>query len=188
MEADIQNPAFTDEDKAREAFEAVRWPDGPVCPHCGNSDQEKIAKGEGKARRPGLYYCTACNGQFTVTVGTVMERSKIPLPSGCSRCTSWRSSKKGMSAHQLHRMLGVTYKTRVVHGASHPRSDDRRARLVLWAAKARHVQADETYYGNSRKRSKRYKAAIAASRALLPSLSLQRARPARFTLSAACLP
>ena len=77
--AAIQNPAFTNEDQAREALEAIRWPDGPYCPHCGNSDQEKIAKAQGKAARPGLYYCAACNGQFTVTVGTVMERSKIPV-------------------------------------------------------------------------------------------------------------
>ena len=63
-QADIQNPAFTDEDKARETLEAIRWPGGPYCPHCGNADQEKITKGLGKAHRPGLYYCASCNGQF----------------------------------------------------------------------------------------------------------------------------
>jgi transposase-like protein len=68
IKSDIQNPAFTDEEQAREALEGIRWPDGPYCPHCGNADQDKIAKGEGKAHRPGLYYCAACNGQFTVTV------------------------------------------------------------------------------------------------------------------------
>jgi transposase-like protein len=109
--ADIQSAAFTDDDKAREAFEAVRWPEGPVCPHCGNLDQEKIAKGEGKATRPGLYYCAACNGQFTVTVGTVMERSKIPLSKWLFAMHLMGASKKGISALQLQRMLGVTYKT-----------------------------------------------------------------------------
>lgn len=109
--ADIQNAAFSDDNKAREAFEAVRWPDGPVCPHCGNLDQEKIAKGEGKATRPGLYYCAACNGQFTVTVGTVMERSKIPLSKWLFAMHLMGASKKGISALQLQRMLGVTYKT-----------------------------------------------------------------------------
>ena len=77
----FQRPEFNDEDKAREALEAVRWPHGPFCPHCGNLDPEKIAKVEGVKRthRPGLYYCNECKGQFTVTVGTVFERSKIPL-------------------------------------------------------------------------------------------------------------
>ena len=120
MSADLQNPAFNDEDKAREAFEAVRWPSGPICPHCGNSDQDKIAKSEGKSTRPGLYYCAACNGQFTVTVGTVMERCKIPLSKWLLAMHLMASSKKGMCAHQLHRMLGITYKSRVVSRASHP--------------------------------------------------------------------
>jgi transposase-like protein len=111
MTADLQNPAFQDEDKAREALEAIRWPDGPFCPHCGNSDQAKIAKGEGKAHRPGLYYCAACNGQFTVTVGTVMERSKIPLSKWLMAMHLMGASKKGISALQMQRMLGVTYKT-----------------------------------------------------------------------------
>jgi len=109
--AAIQNPAFTDEDQAREALEAIRWPDGPICPHCGNSDQDRIAKAQGKAVRPGLFYCSACNGQFTVTVGTVMERSKIPVSKWLLAMHLVASSKKGMSAHQLHRMLGVTYKS-----------------------------------------------------------------------------
>src|ERR1700694_4412529 len=76
---DIQNPAFSDENTARETLEGIRWPDGPYCPHCGNADQDKITKGRGQAHRTGLYFCAACNGQFTVTVGTVMERSKIPV-------------------------------------------------------------------------------------------------------------
>ena len=109
--ADIQNAAFTDDEKAREAFEAVRWPNGPFCPHCGNLDQEKIAKGRGTAHRPGLYYCAACNGQFTVTIGTVMERSKIPLSKWLFAMHLMAASKKGVSALQLQRMLGVTYKT-----------------------------------------------------------------------------
>lgn len=109
--SDLQNPAFTDDDKARETLEAIRWLDGPFCPHCGNSNQEKIAKGEGKAHRPGLYYCAECNGQFTVTVGTVMERSKIPLSKWLLAMHLMGASKKGISALQLQRMLGVTYKT-----------------------------------------------------------------------------
>src|SRR3954447_7155026 len=106
--AAIQNPAFSDEDAAREALEAIRWPNGPVCPHCGNLDQEKVAKGAGNAHRVGLYYCAACNCQFTVTVGTVMERSKIPVSKWLFAMHLMGASKKGVSAHQLHRMLGVT--------------------------------------------------------------------------------
>ena len=87
MTANLQNPEFTNEDKARKALEAIRWPDGPFCPHCGNSDQEKIAKGHGKAHRPGLYYCAECNSQFTVTVGPSWSAARFRCPSGCSRCT-----------------------------------------------------------------------------------------------------
>jgi transposase-like protein len=109
--SDIQNPAFTDEDKARETLEAIRWPDGPYCPHCGNAEQEKIAKGLGNAHRPGLYYCAACNGQFTVTIGTVMEDSKISLSKWLFAMHLMGASAKGMSALQLSRMLGITYKS-----------------------------------------------------------------------------
>ena len=111
--ATFQNAIFQNEDKAREALEAVRWPNGPVCPHCGNSDPEKIAKVEGKkhSHRPGLYYCNECAGQFTVTVGTVFERSKVPLTKWWMAAHMLNSGKKGVSAHQVHRTIGVTYKT-----------------------------------------------------------------------------
>lgn len=109
--ADLQAPAFTDENVAREAMEAVLWPNGPVCPHCGTMD--KIAKVEGtkKSHRPGLYYCGQCKGQFTVTVGTIFERSKVPLSKWWLAIHLMASSKKGMSAHQMHRMLKVSYQT-----------------------------------------------------------------------------
>jgi transposase-like protein len=113
MSADLQNPIFNNEDAARAALEAVRWPNGPVCPHCGNNDPETmpVIEGTKKAHRPGLRYCNACKGQFTVTVGTVFERSKVPLSKWWLATHLIGASKKGMSAHQLHRMLGVTYKT-----------------------------------------------------------------------------
>jgi transposase-like protein len=110
MTATLQNPIFTDEDKAREALEATRWPDGPVCPHCGTIG-DRIALVAGKKHRPGLYYCNECEGTFTVTVGTVFERSKIPLSKWWLAVYLLNSSKKGFSAHQLHRTLQVTYKT-----------------------------------------------------------------------------
>lgn len=154
--AAVRYPAFTDETAAREALEAVRWPDGPYCPHCGNLDQEKIAKGEGKAHRPGLYYCAACNGQFTVTVGTVMERSKIPLSKWLMAMHLMASSKKGMSAHQMHRLLGVTYKSAwfLCHRIREAMKDDNPSAL---GGEGKSVQADETYIGNSSKRAKGYK-------------------------------
>lgn len=154
--AAIQNVAFTDDTKAREAFELVRWPNGPVCPHCGNLDQEKIAKGQGVKARDGLYYCAACNGQFTVTVGTVMERSHVPISKWLFAMHLIASSKKGMSAHQVHRMLGVTYKTAwfMCHRIREAMKNDAPTPL---GGEGVSVQADETYYGNTSKRAKGYK-------------------------------
>jgi transposase-like protein len=158
MTAVFQNPIFQDEEKAREALECVRWPAGPVCPHCGNSDQERIAKVEGvkKSHRPGLHYCNECKGQFTVTVGTVFERSKVPLTKWWMAAHMFNSGKNGVSAHEIHRNLGVTYKTAwfMMHRL-------REAMLDLTPSpiggEGKSVQADETYYGNTSRRAKGYK-------------------------------
>jgi transposase-like protein len=109
--ADIQAAAFTNDDVAREAIEALMWPNGPVCPHCGNADQARIAALTTKSARPGLRYCDECKKQFTVTVGTIFERSKVPLSKWWMAIHLMAASKKGVSAHQLHRMLGVAYQT-----------------------------------------------------------------------------
>src|ERR1700687_4769255 len=101
MTAKFQNPMFTDETKAREALEAIRWPNGPTCPHCGSV--ERIAAVQGKKHRPGLYYCNGCKGTFTVTVGSVFERSKVPLTKWWLASHLMGSSKQGISRHQLHR-------------------------------------------------------------------------------------
>ncbi len=147
MSANLQNPAFTDEAKAREALEAVRWPNGPICPHCGNVDQDKLAKAAGKAVRPGLWYCAACNDQFTVTVGTVMERSHVPLTKWWLAMHLLGSSKKGVSAHQIHRQLGITYKTAwfMCHRI---REAMRVGNLEPMGGAGKIVEADETYFGN----------------------------------------
>ncbi|SPH17035.1 hypothetical protein DEA8626_00549 [Defluviimonas aquaemixtae] len=105
----LTDPIFTDKDAAREYLEASRWADGVYCPHCGGTD--KCKKLEGKSHRPGLYQCGDCRQQFTVTVGTVFERSKVPLNKWLLATFLMASSKKGISAHQLHRTIGVTYKT-----------------------------------------------------------------------------
>ena len=144
MTANLQNPAFTNEETAREALEAMRWPNGPVCPHCGSVDG--IAKAQGKAARPGLYYCSACNDQFTATVGTIMERSHVPLTKWWLAMHLMGSSKKGMSAHQMHRMLGVTYKTAwfMCHRI---REAMRTGGLEPLGGEGKVVETDETYYG-----------------------------------------
>ena len=103
------NPIFHDAEKAREWLETLLWPDGPVCPHCGLIGA--AYKLNGKSQRSGLYKCKGCEEQFTVTVGTVFERSHIPLNKWVLAFQLMVASKKGMSAHQLHRMLGLTYKT-----------------------------------------------------------------------------
>src|SRR5688572_29370322 len=101
---------FTDENTARQYLEAIRWPEAPVCPHCGSISPDHYAL-KGKTHRPGLWKCKDCRQQFSVTVGTVFERSKIPLTKWLTATFLMCSSEKGISAHQLHRTLGVTYKT-----------------------------------------------------------------------------
>src|SRR5215204_4357605 len=109
MTSNLQNPIFTDETKAREWLEARVWPHGPVCPHCGTVDQATLM--QGKSHRPGLYQCNACREPFTVTVGTLYERSKVPLNKWLAATHLMMASKKGMSALQIGRMLELSKKT-----------------------------------------------------------------------------
>ena len=103
-----KHPArFKDPKAARKHLEALNWPDGPVCPHCEALNRASAVKGG----RDGLYFCGACRAQYTVTVGTVFERSKIPLHVWLYATHLLCSNKKGIAGHQLSRMLGVTYKT-----------------------------------------------------------------------------
>ncbi|WP_192180043.1 IS1595 family transposase [Mesorhizobium amorphae] len=141
-------PIFHDNDAAREHLESIRWADGVYCPHCGNTDGETIRKLAGKSTRPGLFQCNACREHFTVTVGTVMERSKIPLCKWVLGFHLYASSKKGMSAHQLHRMLGVTYKTAwfMAHRIREAMKEDVKSSGPL-GGEGKTVEADETYIG-----------------------------------------
>jgi transposase-like protein len=105
---------FSDEDKAREYLEKKRWPDGPICPHCGllgEAYRLKPTKNGKTHVRKGVWKCAGCRKEFTVTVGTIFADSHIPLHKWLLAYHLLCASKKGMSAHQLHRMLGVTYKT-----------------------------------------------------------------------------
>ena len=157
---DLRNPIFHDEKKARLHLEKLLWPGGPVCPHCGSLDglakvtkKRKLNKtktDEGKKphpQRPGLYYCNNCKGQFTVTVGTVFEKSKVPLTKWLLGFHLMASSKKGISAHQLHRNLKVTYKTawfmaHRIRECMKPGS----GKLPL-GGPGKTIEADETYFG-----------------------------------------
>lgn len=111
MFSDLTNPIFRDEKAARAHFETIRWPDGkPVCPHCGVVEQATLIKG--KSHRPGMYQCNACQKPFTVTVGSAMESSHLPLTKWALAFHLMASSKKGVSAHQLMRTLGIgSYRT-----------------------------------------------------------------------------
>jgi transposase-like protein len=109
MTLNLKAKIYNDENAAREHLEAIQWPEGPICPHCGAINEATLLAG--KSTRPGVYKCRPCQKPFSVTVGTVFERSKIPLTKWLLATDLLTSSKKGISAHQLHRMLGVTYKT-----------------------------------------------------------------------------
>ncbi|MCH8097660.1 MAG: IS1595 family transposase [Proteobacteria bacterium] len=106
---DLTNPIYQHEDAARAHLEEIRWPNGVVCPHCGETENSRPLRG--KSMGPGWYYCPDCRGKFTIRVGTVYERSHIPLHKWLLGFRLMASSKKGMSAHQLHRTLGITYKS-----------------------------------------------------------------------------
>jgi len=110
---------FNDPDAAREYLEGIRWPDGPFCPHCGSFAARRLPDQRGKPSkknpegsiRKGVIQCNDCRQQYTVTVGTVFGDSKIPLHKWMLANHLMVASKKGISAHQLHRMLGITYKS-----------------------------------------------------------------------------
>ncbi|MBI5278837.1 MAG: IS1595 family transposase [Burkholderiales bacterium] len=107
--ANLNQPHFQDADKAREYLEKQVWPKGPVCPHCGSVAKPFVLSG--KSARPGLYKCRDCREPFTVTVGTIFERSKVALNIWLQVVYLMSASKKGISAKQVERMTGVTYKT-----------------------------------------------------------------------------
>jgi transposase-like protein len=100
---------YTDPNAAREHLESLLWPDGPICPHCGMVNQATLL--QGKSTRPGVYKCRECEHPFSVTVGTLFEDSKVPLHKWVYAMHLYTASKKGFSAHQFHRTIGVSYKT-----------------------------------------------------------------------------
>jgi transposase-like protein len=151
MEADILQPQFTDEDAARAFLEAQRWPNGPECPHCGViGDSYRLeAKTDSKTPvRKGVWKCGSCREQFTVTVGTIFEDSHIKLQKWLLAIHLLCASKKGMSAHQLHRMLGVTYKSAwfMAHRIRYAMGQEPLSSKLQGI-----VEVDETYIGGKEK-------------------------------------
>lgn len=142
---------LSDADAARAFLEAQRWPDGPVCPFCGVIGEAYRLKAKPNSKapvRPGVWKCAGCRKQFTVTVGTIFEDSHIPLNTWLMALHLMCASKKGMSAHQLHRMLGVTYKSAwfMAHRIRWAMTQEPMASKLSGT-----IEADETYIGGKRR-------------------------------------
>jgi transposase-like protein len=148
-DTDYSNPIFHDETKAREWLEARLWPQGPVCPKCGVVNEATLM--QGKSHRAGLWQCNACREPFSVTVGTLYERSHVPLHKWLATTHLMMASKKGISALQISRMIGVTYKTawflcHRIRESLRDRSDEQPL-----GGEGVAVEADETYVGGKDK-------------------------------------
>ena len=151
---DIFSPRFQNEDAAREHLEALHWPNGPFCPHCGSVDAKRLPPQKGRKTkahpegmiRKGVVQCNDCRQQFTVTVGTVFESSKVALNKWLLANHLLCASKKGISGHQMARMLGVTYKTAwfMMHRIREAMKDTRSEPLGGLGVT---IEADETYVG-----------------------------------------
>ena len=143
----LSDPVYHDEDAARAYVEEVRWPDFVTCPLCGSFD--KVAKLGGKSMGPEWWYCGSCKDKFTVRVGMIFERSHIPLHKWLLAIRLMASSKKGISAHQLHRTLGITYKSAwfLAHRIREAMNDAGSSAPL--GGEGAFVEADETYVGGS---------------------------------------
>jgi transposase-like protein len=150
--SDISAPEFTNEEAAIAHLEASRWPHEVSCPLCGSLNVHRMA---GKTQA-GYFLCNDCREKFTCRTGTVMERSHIPIHKWLLAIHLLSASKKGMSAHQLHRMLGVTYKSAwfLAHRIREAMTEKNPTPL---GGEGKSVQADQTYYGNTSKRAKGYR-------------------------------
>src|SRR5271155_4927837 len=138
----LSAPWFHDEAAAYAKLEAMLWPNGAYCPRCGSFDRITPVKGG----RPGLRRCGPCKREFTVTVGTIFERSHVKLHMWFQAAHLMASSKKGISAHQLHRTLKVTYKTAwfMEHRL---REAMRELHVIKLGGEGEIVEIDETYIG-----------------------------------------
>jgi transposase-like protein len=148
----LNNPIFQDADKARDWLEAHLWEEGPVCPSCGTVNNATPIQ-----TRSGWYQCNEakCRKQFTVTVGTLFERSHIPLNKWLMAAFLLCASKKGISAHQMHRMIGVSYKSTwfMMHRLREAMRDGKFTSPLGGEGKV--VEADETFIGGKEKNKHR---------------------------------
>ena len=148
---EIAAEAYSNDNEAREALERLRWPNGARCVKCGSLNVYKISSAPNSKTRPGLYRCRDCEQQFTVTVGTIFEDSHVALGKWLMAIHLMCASKKGMSAHQLHRMLGVTYKTAwfMAHRIRYAMTQEPLVGMLKHAGHRLRgiVEADETYVG-----------------------------------------
>jgi transposase-like protein len=150
--AAISAPQFTNEAAAMAYLEASRWPDGVNCPLCGSVAVTCM----GGKTQAGYFLCNDCRDKFTARTGTVMERSHIPVHKWLLAIHLLNSGKNGVSAHELHRLLGITYKS--AWFLSHRiREAMKETGPTPMGGEGRSVQADETWYGNSSKRAKGYR-------------------------------
>lgn len=149
----VRFTAFQSEDEAIAMLERLRWPNGAACPHCGGADPYQIvARKPGARTRKGLWKCSQCRKQFTVKVGTVFEQSHIPVSKWLMAIHLLCASKKGMSALQFQRMLGVTYRAAwfMAHRLRHAMAVD-----GTFLPLSGTVEADETYIGGKRRAGNR---------------------------------
>jgi transposase-like protein len=151
---DLSKPIFHDATKAREWLEKELWPTGPICPKCGVVDQATLMKGE--SHRPGLYQCNACRKPFTVSVGTLYERSQVPLNKWFAATHLMMASKKGMSALQVGRLLGLSKKTAwfLCHRI---RESLREINPDMLGGEGKTVEIDESFVGGLEKNKHRSK-------------------------------
>jgi transposase-like protein len=147
----LSHACYHDDEAARITFESIRWPNGPYCPHCGAFDT--VAPLGGESMGPGWYWCNKCREKFTVRVGSVLERSHIAMHKWLLAIRLMTGSKKGISAHQLHRMLGVAYRSAwfMAHRIRLAMDDSAPSAL---GGEGKFVEADETYIGGKARNRK----------------------------------
>ncbi len=143
----LSAPHFHNEDAAFAYVEAQLWPNGPVCPHCGNVDNGRIGRLTGKSTRPGLRKCYACRKTFTVRIGSIFEDSHLPLRLWLQVIHLICASKKGIATRQIQRMLQLQHENRLVPWPSYPRHDGPGGRPGPLGGAGKTVEADDMEMG-----------------------------------------